>query len=109
MKTTMVVACFHVLSNPGIHRRLRQELMDAFPDPTMEPTLPELEQLPYLTAVIQECEDQFSIVILHLNHTPYKSPRVKTILNDSASLAHLSLPNFVHRDSIAFDETVSHK
>ncbi|MCJ1462746.1 hypothetical protein MMC07_001349 [Pseudocyphellaria aurata] len=53
-KTTMCIACFHTLSNPSIYQRLRQELTNAFPDPTMRPSLPELEKLPYLTAVIQE-------------------------------------------------------
>lgn len=51
---TMSVACFHVLDNPSIYRQLCQELMKAFPDPTMQPTWLELEKLPYLTAVIQE-------------------------------------------------------
>lgn len=55
-KTTMSTLCFHVLSNPSIYSQLRQELMNAFPDPTMQSTLPELEKLPYLTAVIQECK-----------------------------------------------------
>ncbi|MCJ1466754.1 hypothetical protein MMC07_005374 [Pseudocyphellaria aurata] len=53
-KTTMTIACFHVLNNPAIYGRLCQELTNAFPDPTSQPTLPELEKLPYLTAVIQE-------------------------------------------------------
>ncbi|MCJ1422484.1 hypothetical protein MMC29_000364, partial [Sticta canariensis] len=52
--TTMSIACFHVLSNPSIYQRICQELISAFPDSTMQPTLPELETLPYLTAVIQE-------------------------------------------------------
>ncbi|MCJ1422276.1 hypothetical protein MMC29_000156 [Sticta canariensis] len=52
--TTMSIACFHVLNSPSIYRRLCQELTNAFPDLTMQPTLPDLEKLPYLTAVLQE-------------------------------------------------------
>ena len=53
---TMSLACFHVLNSPSIYRRLCQELTNAFPDLNMQPTLPESERLPYLTAVIQECK-----------------------------------------------------
>lgn len=56
VKMTMCVACFHVLDNPSVYGRLYQELLTAFPNSTMQPTLPELEKLPYLTAVIQECK-----------------------------------------------------
>ncbi|MCJ1462496.1 hypothetical protein MMC07_001098 [Pseudocyphellaria aurata] len=53
-KTTLTIACFHILNNPSVYRQLSQELKKAFTDPIMQPTLPELEKLPYLTAVIQE-------------------------------------------------------
>ena len=53
---TMTILCFHVLNNPSIYRQLCEELMSAFPDPNKQPTLPELEKLPYLTAVVQECK-----------------------------------------------------
>ncbi|MCJ1462720.1 hypothetical protein MMC07_001323 [Pseudocyphellaria aurata] len=53
-KTTMCIACYHVLSNPNVYQLLCRELKNAFPDPAMQPTLPELEKLPYLSAVIQE-------------------------------------------------------
>ena len=53
---TLTIACFHVLNSPSIYRQLCQELTNAFPDLTMQPSLPELEKLPYLTAVIQECK-----------------------------------------------------
>lgn len=56
VKMTMCVACFHVLDNPSVYGQLYQELLTAFPDSTIQPTLPELEKLPYLTAVIQECK-----------------------------------------------------
>ena len=53
-KTTLSVASFHILHNPEILRRLTTELQEAsFSDPD-QPTWSELEQLPYLTAVIKE-------------------------------------------------------
>ena len=45
---------FHVLDNPDILCRLREELIDAIPDPANLPRLSEPGKLPYLTAVIQE-------------------------------------------------------
>ena len=53
-KATLSVTSFHILHNPEILRRLKTELREAsFSDPE-KPTWPELEQLPYLTAVIKE-------------------------------------------------------
>ena len=55
-KSALSLASFHVLDNPDILRRLREEMMIAIPDPPNPPSLSELERLPYLTAVIQEGE-----------------------------------------------------
>ncbi|KAL3424016.1 cytochrome P450 [Phlyctema vagabunda] len=54
-KTTLSLATYHILANPPIYKRLREELTAAIPDLSVtSPTLPELEQLPYLSAIIQE-------------------------------------------------------
>ena len=45
---------YHVLANPGTHRKLRDELHTAIPDPSQIPTWAQLQQLPYLTACIEE-------------------------------------------------------
>ena len=50
----MTMCAFHVLYNPEIYKRLRRELVRAFPDPTKQIDLLSLEKLPYLTAVIKE-------------------------------------------------------
>ncbi|KAF2141086.1 uncharacterized protein K452DRAFT_299132 [Aplosporella prunicola CBS 121167] len=50
----MSTATYHVLANKGIHSRLRDELVDAFPDPEAPLDFVALERLPYLTAVIKE-------------------------------------------------------
>ena len=51
---TLSVTTFHLLSNPAILHQLRKELIAAIPDPSQPVPLATLEQLPYLTACIQE-------------------------------------------------------
>jgi cytochrome P450 len=48
------VLTFHLLSNPTILERLQDELERAIPNPSKSTPLAQLEQLPYLTACIQE-------------------------------------------------------
>lgn len=45
---------YHILTNPDILTRLRTELSTIMPDPQVLPPLQQLEQLPYLNAVINE-------------------------------------------------------
>ncbi|KAF2728529.1 cytochrome P450 [Polyplosphaeria fusca] len=47
------VVTFHLLSNPPLLKRLKTELKSAIRDPT-NLSLPDLEKLPYLTAVLKE-------------------------------------------------------
>lgn len=51
-----VVGSFHLLNRRDLHQHLLKELESAFPNPDEPPPLKELEKLPYLTAVILECE-----------------------------------------------------
>lgn len=54
-KTALIVTSFFIISNPEVHQRLRQELLEAIPDQSAKaPKVAELEALPYLNAVIQE-------------------------------------------------------
>lgn len=48
------VITFHLLSNPAILERPRKELKEVIPDPDKPVTVEKIEQLPYLTACIQE-------------------------------------------------------
>ncbi|TVY92481.1 Cyrochrome P450 monooxygenase [Lachnellula willkommii] len=48
------VITFNLLSNPAILERLRKELGEAIPDPDKAVPVEKIEQLPYLTACIQE-------------------------------------------------------
>ncbi|KAB8278609.1 putative benzoate 4-monooxygenase cytochrome P450 [Aspergillus minisclerotigenes] len=45
---------YHIAANPSVRQRLHDELVTTVPDPQQFPTLATLEQLPYLTAVVQE-------------------------------------------------------
>lgn len=55
-KTALSIASFWILQKPEIQERLVIELERAVPDPDNLPSLTELEKLPYLSAVIQECK-----------------------------------------------------
>jgi len=48
------VTSFHVLANPEIHRKLREELQSAMPGDGSLAPLSKLEKLPYLSAVVSE-------------------------------------------------------
>ncbi|KAK2623556.1 hypothetical protein QTJ16_007110 [Diplocarpon rosae] len=57
METTawaLSVITYHVLANPAIHAKLQAELDGAFLRSGGKPSLSQLEQLPYLSAVISE-------------------------------------------------------
>ena len=57
IETTMralSLASFHIIANPPIFQRLREELTTAIPDPENTPSWDELGRLPYLSACIDE-------------------------------------------------------
>lgn len=51
---TLSVAAYHLLAQPAILKKLKAELQTAIPDPTSHLSITMLEQLPYLTACVQE-------------------------------------------------------
>lgn len=51
---TLSVATFHLLANPRILRKLKEDLTSAIPDPSVSVPLEVLEGLPYLVAIVQE-------------------------------------------------------
>lgn len=53
-KRALSVASFHILDNPAILKRLREELISAIPDSKNPPPLEVYEKLPYLSACIEE-------------------------------------------------------
>ncbi|KAK7699939.1 hypothetical protein SLS57_012277 [Botryosphaeria dothidea] len=50
----LAVTSYHILANPPVLRKLQQELRPVMPNPTEFPPLRQLEQLPYLKAVVNE-------------------------------------------------------
>ncbi|MCJ1381084.1 hypothetical protein MMC17_004193 [Xylographa soralifera] len=51
---TLAVATYHLLASPRVLAVLKNELKSAIPDPNIDMPLTVLDQLPYLTAVVQE-------------------------------------------------------
>ena len=51
---SLSTAAFYLLSTDGVLPRLKSELNAAISDPTQLPPVKDLEQLPYLTAVVRE-------------------------------------------------------
>jgi cytochrome P450 len=52
----LTVASYHILANPHVLKRLREELEEAMPDPGKIFEWGQLSQLPFLTACMEECE-----------------------------------------------------
>ena len=50
----LTVASFHIINNPAVFEKLRDELICAMPKPTSQLDCSELERLPYLSACIRE-------------------------------------------------------
>lgn len=51
---TLRGTAYHIAANPAVRQRLYDELATAIPDIDIRPSLAELEQLPYLKAVVHE-------------------------------------------------------
>lgn len=66
-KTALTVGSFWILQTPGVKARLREELEKAMPNPDELLPLTELEKLPYLNAVVQECKQFTDIQTLQAN------------------------------------------
>lgn len=51
---SLTIGTCHILDNPHVLRKLKDELTKAMPDPNQPLSMAELEQLPYLDAVVKE-------------------------------------------------------
>ena len=51
---SLTASTYHLASNPAMFAKLRAELEEAIPNPSVVPKLSDIERLPYLTAVVQE-------------------------------------------------------
>ncbi|KAF9870284.1 hypothetical protein CkaCkLH20_12248 [Colletotrichum karsti] len=52
---TITYALYYITANPTIREKLMKELLEVMPTADTNPTLNQLEQLPYLTGVVKEC------------------------------------------------------
>ena len=68
-KWTLTVATFHILDNPLVEARLKAELAEAMPDADVILQWEELENLPYLSAVISESEFVSKMTLYSINHS----------------------------------------
>ena len=50
----LTAAFFHILNDPSVLQQLKEELAQAIPNPSIMPSLPELQRLPFLNAVVEE-------------------------------------------------------
>ncbi|RFU34022.1 hypothetical protein B7463_g2266, partial [Scytalidium lignicola] len=66
-KFALTVASYHILANPPVLERLRQELTRAISEPDKIPQWTELQQLPYLNACVQE-RTPVSLDTYHMHH-----------------------------------------
>ena len=110
IETTMralSLASFHIIANPPVFRRLREELITAIPDPENPPSWDELGKLPYLSACIDEGNYQFLTSVndfsLLVNLSVMGIIKQKLVPSSSPCLRHLSTtppqrPG--HRDSL---------
>lgn len=55
-KWALTVGSFHLLDNSAVLAKLKAELSEAMPDPSVILPYSDLEKLPYLGAVIHECK-----------------------------------------------------
>jgi hypothetical protein len=46
----LAITMFHILNNPKVYQKLKEELFSGIPDINTTPTLEELERLPYLVS-----------------------------------------------------------
>jgi len=66
----LTVAVFHILDNPSIKSRLKAELTNIIPNPTKILPWNELEELPYLSAVIMEGMKRIKKESKHFSNAP---------------------------------------
>ncbi|KAI0460036.1 cytochrome P450 [Xylaria acuta] len=106
---TLTVASYHIFSDKPLLMKLRAEIQTVMPTPTSKAPWSELEQLPYLSAVVNEA--------IRLSHGPiFRSTRVAP--NEPLKYKDLEIPAgwpvsistfFVHMDPTVFPDPESFK
>ena len=80
---------YEILTNLHQLKKLKTELAEAFPDPNTVPTYAQVERLPYLGAVIQECLRVHPGVVSRL---PRVSPEVPVVYKNKKDGKNYVIP-----------------
>ncbi|PQE18724.1 cytochrome P450 protein [Rutstroemia sp. NJR-2017a BBW] len=106
-KWTLTVAMYHILDQPRILSKLKEEIISVYPDEDSPPSLSALEKLPYLVAVTQEALRLSYGVVQHLPrlapHKPleYTDPTTgKSYLIPTGTPLSCATPIIHHNESI---------
>ncbi|KIP10238.1 hypothetical protein PHLGIDRAFT_115687 [Phlebiopsis gigantea 11061_1 CR5-6] len=86
----------HILDNPAVYARLRQEVTDAWPQVDQPPALETLERLPYLTAAIKEALRMYSGIV---------RPLLRVVPSNGAQISGEYIPGGV---MVGMDVTILH-
>lgn len=107
------VATYHLIANPRVLTKLKAELRAAIPDPNARASLPVLEKLPYLVAVVQEAIRLSYGVASRLQRV---SPEKPMLFTDSTNGKEWSIPpntpvgmtsTLIHQDETIFPNAAS--
>jgi cytochrome P450 len=97
----LVTASFHLLKNPSILKKLQTELKAAIPDPTIEPDLPQLEKLPYLSACIQEgIRLSYGLAVRHARISQDKATKYKAWTIPAGTPVSMTIVDVHHDEHI---------
>lgn len=86
---TLQSALFQLLANPKEFEKVKAEVLSAIPNPDSLPSFSEVENLPYLNAVIQE------IIRIHpgvVSRLPRVSPKTPTLYHDKKNDKEYIIP-----------------
>ncbi|PKY09111.1 cytochrome P450 [Aspergillus campestris IBT 28561] len=98
---------FYLLQNPTMYRKLQAELTAMIPDPECTPTVAQLEQIPYLRAVVKEALRLHPGVLYRMQRVA-RDPMVYTDKRNGATWTipaetRVSMtPLLVHMDPVVF-------
>ncbi|EED13527.1 cytochrome P450, putative [Talaromyces stipitatus ATCC 10500] len=100
--TTLMHGSFYVLTAPTVYRRLKEELISAWPVLEDAPDLCELQKLPYLTAVLKESLRMSPGVASPLPRVvPASGARIGKVFVPGGTIVEMS-GHFVHRNEAIF-------
>ncbi|TEB08824.1 cytochrome P450 [Coprinellus micaceus] len=97
------VIAYHILTNEDVHRRLKKDLVEAWPDPDAPMPLEKLEKLPYLAACIYEGLRFAHGVVTPLPRIVTQPTEIAGVLIPKNTLVTMS-STFLHRNTDIFPD-----